>query len=59
MKISTGNNKTLKVNIAGQTYKVMNPVLDYARLILNGTKTLEELPESIRAQVEVLVNKLK
>lgn len=57
MNLYIGNSNKLKVNLEGQVYKIMDPVTDYAALIIAGEKSLSDVPEALRAQVESLVNK--
>lgn len=52
--------KKLKVNLAGNTYKIMNTAADlakaYARAIKAGTKTINDVPNDLRSTVEALLS---
>lgn len=58
MNLYSGTNKKLKVNLGGQVYKIMDPVADYAKLVKAGTKTIDDIPEAIRAQVQAYIAKM-
>ena len=55
MNLYVGNSKKLKVNLDDQVYKIMDPVADYAAMVIAGEKVLNEVPEAFRAQVEQLL----
>jgi hypothetical protein len=57
MNLYVGNSKKLKVNLDGQVRKIMDPVADYATMVIAGEKDLNDIPEAFRAQVELLVTK--
>ena len=52
------NNKSYHINIDGQVYKVMDPIGDYAKLVTENKKKLEDVPESLRTQVELRIHKI-
>lgn len=53
---SGGTNKKLKVNLGGKTYKIMDPVIDYAKLVKAGMN-INEIPEVFKEQVQALIDK--
>lgn len=57
MNLYSGTNKKLQVNLDGQVYKIMDPVADYVKLVKAGTKTIDDIPEAFKEQVQALVNK--
>ena len=59
MQLYVGQGKKLKVNLYGQIYKIMDHVSDmakaYAASIKAGSKTIDDVPESLRALVAELL----
>lgn len=58
MQLHIGN-KSYKINLGGQVYQIMDPVLDLAKYyvaeINAGRKTINDVPANIKSKVEELL----